>query len=142
MSEGSLRDDALSSPCASGAISEAQGEGASSRLANELLAQIFMEASRGSTLLEDWDKPFHPRTEEAKRQHELDDLTWLGVTHVCRRWRMVALGYPLLWKKMRFGYPDMMRAIVDRSAPASLLVEWDDHRLGWGPENIAPSLLE
>ncbi|TFY50814.1 hypothetical protein EVG20_g11314 [Dentipellis fragilis] len=98
------------------------------RLATELLQLIFMEATRGDVrCLWDWDLPFHPLDDIKEKTLRLGDLTWLYITHVCRRWRAVALGCPSLWKKLRFGQPSMVQAIIDRSRPVPLVIEWDSH---------------
>ncbi|TFY64790.1 hypothetical protein EVG20_g5833 [Dentipellis fragilis] len=110
------------------------------RLASKLLEQIFKETTHGSSLLEDWDRPSHIVTDEARRRHQMDDLSWLYITHVCRRWRSVALKCPSLWRKMRFGHPDMVQAVIDRSDQETLAIEWDDHD-GYFQDKLDADLL-
>ncbi|KAI0044104.1 hypothetical protein FA95DRAFT_303822 [Auriscalpium vulgare] len=50
-------------------------------------------------------------------------LGWITVTHVCRRWRDVALGYPQLWTLVAFNLGDAWaQEMVARSQSAALLM--------------------
>ncbi|KAI0044100.1 hypothetical protein FA95DRAFT_303721 [Auriscalpium vulgare] len=50
-------------------------------------------------------------------------LGWITVTHVCRRWRDVALGYPQLWTLVAFDLGDAWaQEMVARSQSAALLM--------------------
>ncbi|KIP10422.1 hypothetical protein PHLGIDRAFT_241371 [Phlebiopsis gigantea 11061_1 CR5-6] len=48
---------------------------------------------------------------------------WIVVTHVCSRWRSVALGTPSLWTRIRVDKLDAVRMLLERSANMPLDVE-------------------
>src|ERR1700733_12253760 len=49
-------------------------------------------------------------------------MQWIAITHVCRYWRSVALGYSDLWKRLRFFNPDVTKEMIHRSQGANLEV--------------------
>ncbi|KAG5643257.1 hypothetical protein DXG03_001267 [Asterophora parasitica] len=62
--------------------------------------------------------------------HAWADVGWTRVSHVCSRWRHVALGFPSLWSDIPLHYPDWAQAMLMRSKMASLNVIF-----GCGPYN-------
>src|ERR1700728_1637098 len=60
-------------------------------------------------------------------------MQWIAITHVCRYWRSVALGYSDLWTRLRFFNPDVTTEMIRRSKGANLEVIIDPrlqiHRL-------------
>jgi F-box-like len=55
-------------------------------------------------------------------------IQWIAITHVCRYWRSVALGYSDLWKRLRFSNPDATKEMIRRSKGANLEVIIDPLR--------------
>ncbi|KIP10425.1 hypothetical protein PHLGIDRAFT_241481 [Phlebiopsis gigantea 11061_1 CR5-6] len=53
----------------------------------------------------------------------LDIYGWAVVTHVCRRWRNIGLGAPVLWTRIYISDPDLARASLERSRSLPLDVE-------------------
>ncbi|KAI0734896.1 hypothetical protein C8Q72DRAFT_331045 [Fomitopsis betulina] len=52
------------------------------------------------------------------------DHCWFVVSHVCRRWRDVALGCRKLWACLRLSiHPDWMPELLRRSGNAQLLID-------------------
>ena len=95
-----------------------------SRLPPETLATIF------SFLLAEWNK-------------EVRYLEWIQVTHVCRRWREAALGYPRFWSHIDFTRltSDGLAEILSRAKMAPLLLEADFTRFNW-PEPMIDAMGE
>ena len=88
-----------------------------SRLPNEILVHIFLEC----TIRRQERKPFHNRAERIFAK------LWLNFTHVCRRWRDVALSCPLLWNYVHLGLypsPDIMSHFLSRSRNVPLDVRF------------------
>ena len=56
-------------------------------------------------------------------------LPWARITHVCRRWRTVALDCPSLWAHLQFGNPLFTQVMLERSgaAPLTVTVPDEDH---------------
>ena len=63
-------------------------------------------------------------------------LTWIHVTHVCRRWRETALSHPRLWSHINFTKlkPVASAEILSRAKMAPLHLEADSHT--WGVAQI------
>ncbi|KAI0046005.1 hypothetical protein FA95DRAFT_1560602 [Auriscalpium vulgare] len=83
------------------------------RLPPEVLTIIFTYLSSafeaGSHVWEDDDSPV--------------DLRWLAITHVCRRWRQIALEYPLLWTYIDFSYGrECLETFLSRAKRAPLSI--------------------
>ncbi|KAA1475339.1 hypothetical protein DENSPDRAFT_805606, partial [Dentipellis sp. KUC8613] len=91
------------------------------RLLPELLARIF-------TFLAHDDIPafYDPQTNAARRR-PCDILGWIKVTHVCRRWRSVALAHPALWGIDICSLPPLTPARVQRSKDAGIDVRIDGY---------------
>ena len=53
------------------------------------------------------------------------NMQWIAITHVCRYWRSVALGYSDLWKRLYFFNPDVTKEMIHRSKGANLEVKID-----------------
>ncbi|KAK7051577.1 hypothetical protein VNI00_004556 [Paramarasmius palmivorus] len=47
-------------------------------------------------------------------------LKWLYITHVCRRWRIIALEYAPLWTYIELRHPKLAETMVERSKTAIL----------------------
>ncbi|KAI0061501.1 hypothetical protein BV25DRAFT_1826641 [Artomyces pyxidatus] len=60
------------------------------------------------------------------RPAEREPVGWMRVTHVCRRWRDVALGNPLLWSHivLPLTSPEWARAILAREQHVPVTVSW------------------
>ncbi|KAA1470305.1 hypothetical protein DENSPDRAFT_879614 [Dentipellis sp. KUC8613] len=54
-------------------------------------------------------------------------LSWITVTHVCRRWREIALEVAGLWTAMFYGSPQSWGELINRSceAPADVVLDID-----------------
>lgn len=61
---------------------------------------------------------------------------WIKITHVCRRWRNVALGAPLLWTDLRVTTPECVENMLSRTASTDIQVEGP---LTCSPLGIYPS---
>jgi hypothetical protein len=48
---------------------------------------------------------------------------WLYATHVCRAWREITLGCPLLWTRIISGRPERVEAFLTRSGKCSITLE-------------------
>ncbi|VDC07863.1 unnamed protein product [Peniophora sp. CBMAI 1063] len=59
-------------------------------------------------------------------QGAIPDLTWLHVTHVCRRWRSISLGCPIIWTSISFKPPCSTPRFLERArqAPLDIDVDW------------------
>ncbi|KIM42664.1 hypothetical protein M413DRAFT_121419 [Hebeloma cylindrosporum] len=61
---------------------------------------------------------------QRKYRHESrENLGWIVVTHVCQRWRGIALNNPSLWVYIPFHCPDWVPEMTKRSKSAILKVE-------------------
>jgi F-box-like len=54
--------------------------------------------------------------------YDASNMRWIAITHVCRYWRSVALGYSDLWKRLYFFNPDVTEEMIHRSKGANLEV--------------------
>ena len=77
---------------------------------------------------------------------EEDNLAWLRVTHVCHRWREIALNQPRFWSHIDFNALtlDGVMEVLSRSKMAPLEVQadltythWEDARLAAFREQLA-----
>ena len=61
------------------------------------------------------------------------DLPWIVVTHVCRRWREIALNHPGLWSRINFTKltPACMAEMLTRAKMAPLRLEADVRYTKW-----------
>lgn len=57
------------------------------------------------------------------RQRSRFDLGWVVVTHVCQRWRDIALDCPTLWVYISFNRPQWVPEMTRRSKSARLDIE-------------------
>ncbi|KAI0055259.1 hypothetical protein BV25DRAFT_1921966 [Artomyces pyxidatus] len=56
------------------------------------------------------------------------DLAWLKATHVCRRWRQIALGYTELWRHVDSALgPHWVREMISRAKATPLCLTADLH---------------
>ena len=63
---------------------------------------------------------------EAPDKSSLPYPSWLPITHVCRRWRTVALGHGQLWASVTRGLPShWIKAFMERSG--TMLMDFDIH---------------
>jgi len=72
---------------------------------------------------------------------ELDDdgLSLVACSHVCRRWRVIAIASPRLWTRtidFANDNEDLVTTLIQRSSPYPLDVSWDYNLTlsSWGPE--------
>ncbi|KAI0050280.1 hypothetical protein FA95DRAFT_640882 [Auriscalpium vulgare] len=93
------------------------------RLPTELLLQIFSLCTRKQPGND--DGPFNP-------------TSTIILTHVCQRWRAVALDYPLLWSTISFRTPYLARLMLDRSQDAPLIIRCDFVRENEIESQVAP----
>ncbi|EIW79598.1 hypothetical protein CONPUDRAFT_73995 [Coniophora puteana RWD-64-598 SS2] len=49
-------------------------------------------------------------------------LDWVCITHVCRRWRTIALSQPLLWSHLILLYPSWAKTMLARAKTAPLTI--------------------
>ncbi|TFK61008.1 hypothetical protein BDN72DRAFT_850040 [Pluteus cervinus] len=69
----------------------------------------------------------------------------VGLTHVCRRWRQLAISYPSLWSVISLGEPSES---VDFSVLPNFSMALSDSSLhdlasnSWSPQNLSPDLIE
>jgi F-box-like len=82
-------------------------------LAPELLREIFISCA---------DPPSAVKPSYWSRAR---NMQWIAITHVCRYWRSVALGYSDLWKRLYFFNPDVTKEMIHRSKGANLEVKID-----------------
>ena len=103
-------------------------------LPNELLATIFKYAvpRRSSGL--------HSRGYQ-QASHKKDMLSRLPLTHVCRRWRFVALATITLWTVVDQDFDHLRSLFLDRSANASIAVLARYGAGQMGAAHIAPHAL-
>src|SRR5277367_4744770 len=69
------------------------------------------------------------------------NMQWIAITHVCRYWRYVALGYPDLWKRLRFFDPDVTKEMIRRSKGANLEVIIDTRHQRFERSIFIPMVL-
>ncbi|KAF9474923.1 hypothetical protein BDN70DRAFT_865590, partial [Pholiota conissans] len=55
--------------------------------------------------------------------HAKDLLRWIYVTHVCRRWRYIAINLATLWVNVPIDYPEWVEEMIRRSKDCSLIVQ-------------------
>ena len=91
-----------------------------SRLPDELLATVFIFYARQYHISK-WAKVETLRFRTPPPQVPL----WVGVSYVCRRWRIVALGCPTLWTYVFFVSRAWMTVLLQRSQMAPLRVRID-----------------
>src|ERR1700733_14568839 len=68
-------------------------------------------------------------------------IRWIAITHVCRYWRSVALGYSDLWKRLRFFNPNITKEMIRRSQGANLEVIIDASYQSIAKSAIIPMVL-
>lgn len=96
-----------------------QGQQAESQvgsLPTEILCNIFISQRAIST------------TRQGRGGRTIYDLRWIQVSHVCRRWREIALEYPALWAILPPVHPEWLRLMIQRSAGVPISVDlgsWD-----------------
>ncbi|KAF5342425.1 hypothetical protein D9611_001242 [Ephemerocybe angulata] len=65
--------------------------------------------------------------EEVRDYYDGPNFTWIWVTHVCRRWREVALRCSTLWSEsLSFTKPEFARAAINRSRDAPLEITYQN----------------
>ncbi|KAI0045683.1 hypothetical protein FA95DRAFT_94404 [Auriscalpium vulgare] len=95
----------------------------------EILAIIFSYVSRSFLKKRVWDDEFAV------------DLRWLAVTHVCQRWRQVAIECPLLWTEIDFSYGHRWTEVfLARSRTAPLTISSILPLTAAGQKNIAQNI--
>jgi F-box-like len=68
-------------------------------------------------------------------------MRWIAITHVCRYWRSVALGYSDLWKRLHFFNPDATKEMIRRSKGANLEVIIDTRHQQIERSTVIPVVL-
>lgn len=63
------------------------------------------------------------------------EYTWMFITHVCRRWRGVSLGCPLIWTNISFDKLPWVQVFLQRAQQAPLQMFAD-----WAPSSWRPSI--
>lgn len=48
--------------------------------------------------------------------------TWIAISHVCRRWREIAIGYPHLWANIILSNRSWTTAMLERSKPLPIVI--------------------
>lgn len=84
-----------------------------SALPDEVLAEILLQCVQ---------KARDVYTAGASGDNERGPYSWIGITHVCRRWRQVALDYPSLWNWIVPINPVSTNIFIQRSAQLPLVV--------------------
>jgi hypothetical protein len=80
-------------------------------LAPELLRAVFISCVDSPSAVQEPSYWSHAR-----------NMQWIAITHVCRYWRSVALGYTDLWKRLYFFNPDVTKEMIHRSKGINLEV--------------------
>ncbi|KAI0074255.1 hypothetical protein K474DRAFT_1699794 [Panus rudis PR-1116 ss-1] len=73
---------------------------------------------------------FMPIEDRIEREEEPFYL-WLHSTHVCRRWRQIALQTPKIWRRILITSQDCINAMLERSRNTLLQVfahDWESHQ--------------
>ena len=79
------------------------------------------------------------------RHRSREHLGWVVVTHICQRWRSVALDNPIFWIYIPFHRPSWVPEMTKRSKFATLKIELNSRsffhsRLSAVPESLAVHL--
>lgn len=82
------------------------------RLPDELLSKIFLLHAQS-----------HEHTARMTFYGSARSLSWIRISHVCKRWRMVAIASPLLWSDLNFTSPHFAAIMLERSKNAPLYVQ-------------------
>ncbi|KAF9474922.1 hypothetical protein BDN70DRAFT_898576 [Pholiota conissans] len=85
-----------------------------SSLPPEILGEIF-SIVQGRPDYGDYDRFGSRRTDEYL-------LHWIAVTHVCRRWRHIAIDLATLWIDLPIDYPEWVEEMIRRSKGCGLIV--------------------
>ncbi|KAJ3489866.1 hypothetical protein NLI96_g1823 [Meripilus lineatus] len=81
----------------------------------EILAEIFIQFAQIYEEAED---------AELKVMWRSKPYSWLPITHVCHRWREVALGAPRLWSRIAVnGNPTLLALVLERSQQAPIVLK-------------------
>ncbi|ESK93601.1 hypothetical protein Moror_1607 [Moniliophthora roreri MCA 2997] len=83
---------------------------------DELMSRIFIFCA-------EWLRPILTQPREGEKAVE----GWIVLTHVCQRWRSVALDTPRLWISPAFKYPSLAFEMLRRSKDAPLIIQYDLH---------------
>lgn len=65
-----------------------------SQFPDELFSEIFLDVQHAYLLVLERDEGFFTPFEDVGSE------LWIGITHVCHRWRQIALGIPKLWTRV------------------------------------------
>ncbi|EKM54860.1 uncharacterized protein PHACADRAFT_259015 [Phanerochaete carnosa HHB-10118-sp] len=97
-----------------------------SRLPPELLLLVF----------EDWASECYTETQET--EPETRPYAWIRCTHVCRRWRELALSSPFLWRRIVPTSPEWTQELLSRSRQTPLLVNFNssDFKSAWNISRV------
>lgn len=103
------------------------------RLPDELLGNICVEAALAYLQLRWLDSTAEPAKRpkdispsydvfRVKYNHTAPFYGWLKITHICRRWRWIALGTPRLWAYVKLTSPDCVSTCLARSGQVPVLI--------------------
>lgn len=84
------------------------------RLPEEILGEVFLHYQAHQLLWAD--------SEDSEDYPCGKFYTWMEITHVCHRWREVALRMPLFWRNIKATRPEMVQLLLARSSYAPLHV--------------------
>ncbi|KAK7040199.1 hypothetical protein VNI00_010005 [Paramarasmius palmivorus] len=84
-----------------------------SRLPNDILYHIFVICMRNALSSGSYTDRIHLK----KRR------TWIRVTHVCQRWRSIALNCASLWNTPHFEIPELAATMLNRAKSTPLYLE-------------------
>lgn len=91
------------------------------RLPPEVLCEIFLQLAKGCHAEYEVYALFSPT-----RRRIVSGLpnpsAWMTITHVCRHWREIALGFPSLWTSIHNKKPEYIRTFIARSRQAPLFI--------------------
>ncbi|THH31257.1 hypothetical protein EUX98_g2905 [Antrodiella citrinella] len=105
------------------------------RLPSEILSSILL------ILMSDCMRPWLNEVDSSKAPG-IQPYSWVVYTHICRRWREIALRYPVLWSSLIIHQnlpPEAMETIILRSGSMPLRIviySWDNKN----PRNLAAAL--
>ncbi|KZV69565.1 hypothetical protein PENSPDRAFT_735338 [Peniophora sp. CONT] len=103
------------------------------RLPNEVLCECFSIVALLEPTPKSWEHiesmtRGRLRSQASPVVDPLREMAWIRLGHVCRSWRAVLLGMPVLWARIAFTYPYPMAfsTLMDRAAnaPVDVVLSW------------------
>ncbi|KAI0061052.1 hypothetical protein BV25DRAFT_1992574 [Artomyces pyxidatus] len=78
-----------------------------------------------------------PEVPQSRRRRIRDKLGWINVTHVCRRWREIALSTPRLWIVVDFSLgPSWLKEVLARSKHLPIALDNNSSPIPYKAANI------